>query len=65
LPLIMRIFTRSGYAQLLTTYYWDTIAQCIEPIVIAEILDASGFDNVKRRIYGRIFSEYTGLKSAR
>lgn len=65
LPLIMRIFTRSGYAQLLTTYYWDTIAECIEPTTIVEILGASGFDNVERRVYGRIFSEYTGVKSAR
>ncbi|MGH8520771.1 MAG: class I SAM-dependent methyltransferase, partial [Gammaproteobacteria bacterium] len=65
LPLIMRIFTRSGYAQLLTTYYWDTIAECVEPTTIVEILGVSGFDNVERRIYGRIFSEYTGLKSAR
>lgn len=65
LPLIMRIFTRSGYAQLLTTYYWDTIAECVEPTTIVKILGASGFDNVERRVYGRIFSEYTGLKSAR
>ncbi len=65
LPLIMRIFTRSGYARLLTSYYWDTITECVEPTTIMEILGASGFDNVERRVYGRIFSEYTGLKSAR
>lgn len=65
LPLIMRVFTRSGYARLLTTYYWDTIAQCVEPTTIVEILGASGFDYVERRVYGRIFTEYTGLKSAR
>ncbi len=65
LPLIMRVFTGSRYAQLLTTYYWDTIAECIEPTTIVGILSASGFDNVERRVYGRIFSEYTGLKSPR
>ncbi len=63
LPLVMRMFTKSGYARLLTTYYWDTIAECVEPDTILEVLGASGFDRVERRVYGGVFSEYIGSKA--
>lgn len=65
LPLLMRMFTKSRYPQLLTTYYWDTITECVQPGTILEILGASGFDQVERVVYGGICSEYIGVKSAR
>jgi hypothetical protein len=44
--------------------YWDTIAECVEPPIILEILGTSGFGRVERRVFGGIFSEYTGVKPA-
>ena len=64
LPPIVRVLTRSGHAQMLMTYYWDTIAECVEPAIILEILGTSGFGRVERRVVGGIFSEYTGVKPA-
>ncbi len=64
LPLCARVLTRSGYAERLMSYYWDTIAHCVEPATILKILEAAGFAEVERRVYGGIFSEYTGVKSA-
>jgi demethylmenaquinone methyltransferase / 2-methoxy-6-polyprenyl-1,4-benzoquinol methylase len=64
LPAILRIFTRSGHAQMLMAYLWDTIAECVEPAIILEILCTSGFSRVERRIVGGLFSEYTGVKPA-
>jgi demethylmenaquinone methyltransferase / 2-methoxy-6-polyprenyl-1,4-benzoquinol methylase len=49
---------------MLMTYLWDTIAECVEPAIILEILGASGFGRVERRVFGGIFSEYTGVKPA-
>jgi demethylmenaquinone methyltransferase / 2-methoxy-6-polyprenyl-1,4-benzoquinol methylase len=60
----VRILTRSGHAPMLMTYLWDTIAECVEPAIILEILDTSGFGRVERRVFGGIFSEYTGVKPA-
>ncbi len=64
LPFAVRVLTRSDHAKTLMTYYWDTIAQCVEPATILKILEASGFGEVEHRVYGGIFSEYTGTKAA-
>jgi demethylmenaquinone methyltransferase/2-methoxy-6-polyprenyl-1,4-benzoquinol methylase len=62
LPAITRIGTRSSHAELLTKYYWDTIATCIPPETILCVLQQSGFVEVERRVFGRLFSEYGGKK---
>ena len=65
LPLIMRLSTRNRHAQVLTRYYWDTIATCVPPDVILESLRRSGFVDVERRVFGGFLSEYLAAKAAR
>ena len=65
LPLIMRLSTRNRHAQVLTRYYWDTIATCVPPDVILESLRRSGFVDVERRVFGGFLSEYLAVKAAR
>jgi demethylmenaquinone methyltransferase / 2-methoxy-6-polyprenyl-1,4-benzoquinol methylase len=62
LPAIVRIGTRNTYAELLTKYYWDTIATCVPPETILALLQQTGFAGVVRRVYGGLFSEYVGRK---
>ena len=63
-PLLARVRTRNRYAGLLMRYYWDTIVQCVPPETILAVLRESGFDDVRRRLTGGIFSEYTATKPA-
>ncbi len=65
LPLVMRIATGSAQAGLLTQYYWDTIAECVPPATILEVLRASGFVEVERHVHGGLLSEYVAVKPAR
>jgi demethylmenaquinone methyltransferase/2-methoxy-6-polyprenyl-1,4-benzoquinol methylase len=65
LPLIMRLGTRSGPAQLMTRYYWDTIAECVPPETILDVLRASGFADVQRHVRGGFLSEYLAVKPGR
>lgn len=64
LPLIARISTRSGPAQLLMRYYWDTIDRCVPPEAILEILRRRGFVDVDRRVLFGFLSEYVAAKPA-
>jgi demethylmenaquinone methyltransferase/2-methoxy-6-polyprenyl-1,4-benzoquinol methylase len=64
LPLIMRLGTRSAHAQLLTTYYWDTIAECVPAETILAVLRESGFVGVGVRVRGGLLSEYVASKPA-
>jgi len=65
LPQVTRLITRSAQAELLMRYYWDTIAECVPPETILEVLRASGFVGVDRRVRAGVFSEYVGVKPAR
>ena len=65
LPQVTRLITRSAQAELLMRYYWDTIAECVPPETILEVLRASGFAGVDRRVRAGVFSEYVGVKPAR
>jgi len=65
LPLVMRIATGSAQAELLMKYHWDTIAECVPPETILEVLRAIGFTPVERRVRGGLFSEYFGVKPLR
>lgn len=62
LPLIMRASTRSKPARLLTQYYWDTIAECVPPETILDVLGSSGFADVRRRVMGGLLSEYLAVR---
>lgn len=62
LPLVMRLATGSAQAELLMKYHWDTIAECVPPDTILEVLGASGFTAVERRVRGGLLSEYLGVK---
>jgi demethylmenaquinone methyltransferase / 2-methoxy-6-polyprenyl-1,4-benzoquinol methylase len=64
LPWAIRLTTRNRHAQMLTRYYWDTIAACVPPETILESLRRTGFGDGRRRVFGGFLSEYTALKSA-
>jgi demethylmenaquinone methyltransferase/2-methoxy-6-polyprenyl-1,4-benzoquinol methylase len=63
-PLLTRLMTRSPQAELLMKYHWDTIAECVPPAAILDVLRASGFIEVKRHVLGGLLSEYLGRKPA-
>jgi demethylmenaquinone methyltransferase / 2-methoxy-6-polyprenyl-1,4-benzoquinol methylase len=65
LPLLVRITTGSGKPARLLRYYWDTIDECVPPATILDVLQASGFERVERRTWGRIMSEYLAARPAR
>jgi demethylmenaquinone methyltransferase/2-methoxy-6-polyprenyl-1,4-benzoquinol methylase len=64
LPLLTRISTGSAQAELLMKYYWDTIAHCVPSERIIDVLRASGFTGVARRVRGGMLNEYVALKPA-
>ncbi len=64
IPLITRLGVRDKNAQLLMSYYWDTIEQCVPPQMILEALEAAGFEKVKRNVQFGVFSEYTASRPA-
>lgn len=65
LPLVIRMTTGSGHADLLMRYYWATIAECIPPEAILDVLRATGFAGVERRVLVGLLSEYVGVKPMR
>ena len=64
LPFAVRVATGSAQVELLMKYHWDTIAECVPPDAILEVLRASGFGAVERRVRGGLLSEYLGAKPA-
>jgi len=58
-PLVTRLGTRNRDAQVLMSYYWDTIDQCVPPTLILETLRDVGFENPRRHVELGIFGEYT------
>jgi demethylmenaquinone methyltransferase/2-methoxy-6-polyprenyl-1,4-benzoquinol methylase len=62
LPRVMRLGTRSPEPEMLLRYYWDTIAHCVPPNVILDVLHSSGFVDVQHRVRGGLLSEYLGSK---
>lgn len=64
-PLFARIWTRSPHATLLMRYYWDTIAECVSPQTILEVLRRSGFVDVERCVVAGLLSDYIGTKPPR
>ncbi len=64
IPLITRIGTRDKNAQVLMSYYWDTVEQCVPPHLILEALESVGFEKVERKVLFGIFGEYTAKRPA-
>jgi demethylmenaquinone methyltransferase/2-methoxy-6-polyprenyl-1,4-benzoquinol methylase len=64
LPLLMGVSAGGAYAQVLTRYYWDTIAACVPPAIIVEVMRRSGFVNVERRVFGGCLTEYVAARPA-
>ncbi|MCP3662652.1 MAG: class I SAM-dependent methyltransferase [Gammaproteobacteria bacterium] len=62
IPFITRLGTRDRNAQVLMSYYWDTVEQCVEPNLILEALDRVGFEQPKRHVLFGIFGEYTAKR---
>jgi demethylmenaquinone methyltransferase / 2-methoxy-6-polyprenyl-1,4-benzoquinol methylase len=48
----------------LMRYYWDTIEACVPPAAVVELLKASGFTAVDRRVDLGIFSAYRAQKAS-
>jgi demethylmenaquinone methyltransferase / 2-methoxy-6-polyprenyl-1,4-benzoquinol methylase len=65
LPLMARITTRSGPAQLLMKYYWDTIDRCVPPKAIVEVLGRRDFVDIERRVLFGFLNEYVATKPGR
>jgi demethylmenaquinone methyltransferase/2-methoxy-6-polyprenyl-1,4-benzoquinol methylase len=62
-PWVTRRLTRSRDAELMTRYYWDTIAGCVPPAVIVTALRAAGFEEVSRQTEIGIFTVYSAVKA--
>jgi demethylmenaquinone methyltransferase/2-methoxy-6-polyprenyl-1,4-benzoquinol methylase len=61
-PAIMMRFTHNRDTQVLMSYYWDTIEQCVPPSTIIEALQCVGFEQVHRHVVLGIFGEYIARK---
>jgi demethylmenaquinone methyltransferase/2-methoxy-6-polyprenyl-1,4-benzoquinol methylase len=62
IPFVTRLGTRDRNAQLLMSYYWDTVEQCVPPELIMEALKKVGFVDVHRHVLFGIFGEYTAKR---
>ncbi len=62
MPLAARLATRSADGERLMRYYWETIVACVPPETILADLARAGFDDVHRRMYGPVLSEYEAVK---
>jgi demethylmenaquinone methyltransferase/2-methoxy-6-polyprenyl-1,4-benzoquinol methylase len=62
MPWVTRLGTGSAQAELLMKYYWDTIVECVPPGTILDVLRATGFVEVNRRVRAGFLSEYLARK---
>jgi len=62
IPLVTRLRTRDRNAQILMSYYWDTVEQCVPPELILEALAKVGFVEVKRQVLFGVLGEYTARR---
>lgn len=61
-PAVTRLLRGSHEAQVLMSYYWDTIEQCVPPATILSTLEAAGFEQVRREVMLGVFSEYCAVR---
>lgn len=62
LPRLVQMSAPGARLTVLTQYYWDTIAECVEPETIIDVMRRSGFAGVERRVRGGMLSEYVAVK---
>jgi demethylmenaquinone methyltransferase/2-methoxy-6-polyprenyl-1,4-benzoquinol methylase len=62
IPVLARFTARHGETSLLWRYFWDTMDACVPPDVVMEALRSAGFEDVRRFVEIKLFSEYTGRK---
>jgi demethylmenaquinone methyltransferase/2-methoxy-6-polyprenyl-1,4-benzoquinol methylase len=62
LPKITRVSTFNPDAQLLMSYFWDTVEQCVPPETVLGALREAGFERITRRVKIGVFSEYKASK---
>ena len=62
LPRLVQISAPRARLTVLTQYYWDTIAECVAPETILDVMRRNGFTGVDRRVRGGLLSEYVGQK---
>lgn len=65
LPLVVQMSAPRARVGPLTRYYWDTIAECVAPETILDVMRRSGFVDVARRVRGGMLSEYLAVKPRR
>ena len=61
-PALTRLFTGSQDARDMMKYYWETMEAVVPPDSILQVLQSTGFKDVKRNVVGGVFSEYTAVK---
>jgi demethylmenaquinone methyltransferase/2-methoxy-6-polyprenyl-1,4-benzoquinol methylase len=61
-PRIVAVVAQRRDAPLLMRYYWDTIAACVPPATILQVMAGAGFVDVERQVDLGIFSTYQAQK---
>lgn len=59
-PLLAQFGPDGSGARKLMEYYWDTIDHCVPPETVVSALRDAGFQEVERRLFVGVFSEYVG-----
>ncbi len=63
-PWFTRLITFNRDAQRMMSYYWETMDAVVTPPKIMEAMRVAGFSFVRRRVVGRVFSEYSATRPA-
>jgi demethylmenaquinone methyltransferase / 2-methoxy-6-polyprenyl-1,4-benzoquinol methylase len=59
---VLPVLMRASHARLLMQYYWETIDSCVPAERIMEVLQLTGFVDVRRKVWGTVQSEYIATK---
>lgn len=62
MPLLAQFGSGGSDARELMEYYWDTIEGCVPPAAVLTALGEAGFEQIERRQFWDIFSEYVAVK---
>jgi demethylmenaquinone methyltransferase/2-methoxy-6-polyprenyl-1,4-benzoquinol methylase len=62
-PWVTRIGTRSGDAETMMKYYWETIERCVDAGAVVRAMGESGFGDARRERCLGVFSEFVGTRS--
>lgn len=62
MPRFTRLVTGSSKASYLMDYYWETLNHMVDPERVLDALASAGWEQPRRHVEARIFSEYTATK---